>query len=537
MKKNILLSAFSGLLLWIAWPPTHYTTFLLFVGLVPMLVAVENIIRSNYTKKGKKIFGTVFLGFFVWNTLSIYWVYNSLKTVGEVVAVPISLIPYSLGPILMATAFWLYYRLRRITNRGISLFGLVCFWVAYEYLHQTWELAFPWMTLGNGFAITHQWVQWYEYTGVYGGTMWIWTLNILLFLVYTGLKEAQNKALKLKLISAFVVMLVFPLSFSLYRYYNYQEQRNPSNIVVVQPDIDPYAKETTMPVSRQISILTHLSDSLGQANTEFFLWPETAIPEPLNEDNIRTNNYFLQAQHFLNKYKNGNLITGAETFKIYNNRATKTAKPYDPRGSQFYDDFNAAVNIENSAEVQFYHKSKLVPGVESLPFGNTLSFLKPVFEHLGGATGSYGSQAEPGVFYSQSGIGVAPAICYESIWGEWIAGSVRKGAQFIAIITNDAWWEDTPGKDQHLDYAKLRAIETRRWVCRSANTGISAFINQRGDIVQHTKWWVKTSLKQDINLNSDLTFYVLHGDYIAKIASLLALLGIGFIGVRKIIGK
>jgi len=103
MKKNILLSAFSGLLLWIAWPPTHYTTFLLFVGLVPMLVAVENIIRSNYTKKGKKIFGTVFLGFFVWNTLSIYWVYNSLKTVGEVVAVPISLIPYSLGPILMAT--------------------------------------------------------------------------------------------------------------------------------------------------------------------------------------------------------------------------------------------------------------------------------------------------------------------------------------------------------------------------------------------------------------------------------------------------
>src|SRR5580658_5682358 len=100
MKKSIILSIFSGLLLWIAWPPTPYSTFLLFVALVPMLVAVENIIRSNYTKKGKKIFGTAFLGFFVWNTLSIYWVYNSLKTVGEVVAVPISLIPYSLGPLL-----------------------------------------------------------------------------------------------------------------------------------------------------------------------------------------------------------------------------------------------------------------------------------------------------------------------------------------------------------------------------------------------------------------------------------------------------
>ena len=534
MKKNILLSVLSGLLLWIAWPPTHYSTFLLFVGLVPMLVATENIIRSNYTKKGKKIFGTAFLGFFVWNTLSIYWVYNALKMVGDIVALPISIIPYSLGPLLMATAFWLYYRLRLTTNRGISLFGLVCFWIGYEYLHQSWDLAFPWMTLGNGFAITHQCVQWYEYTGVYGGTIWIWALNILLFLIYTGLREAQNKALRLKLISAFVIILVLPLSFSLYRYYSYQEQRDPSNIVVVQPNIDPYAKETTMPASRQISILTHLSDSLGQANTEFFLWPETAIPDAVNEDSIRTNNYFLQAQHFLNKFKNGNLITGAETFKIYNNRATKTASPYDPRGAQFYDAFNSALNIENSAEVQFYHKSKLVPGAESLPFGSALSFLKPVFEHLGGATGNYGSQAEPGVFYSQSGIGAAPVICYETSWGDWIGGSVRKGAQFIAIITNDGWWEDTPGKDQHLDYAKLRAIETRRWVCRSANTGISAFINQRGDVVQHTKWWVRTAIKQDINLNSDLTFYVLHGDYLAKIGSLLALLGIVFIVFRII---
>ena len=207
MKKNILLSIFSGLLLWIAWPPTHFTTFLLFVGLVPMLMAVENIIRSNYTKKGKKIFGTVFLGFFVWNTLSIYWVYNALKMVGEVVALPISIIPYSLGPLLMATAFWLYYRLRLTTSRGLSLFGLVCFWIAYEYLHQSWDLAFPWMTLGNGFAITHQWVQWYEYTGVFGGTIWIWILNILLFLIYTGLKETQNKGLRLKLISAFVIIV------------------------------------------------------------------------------------------------------------------------------------------------------------------------------------------------------------------------------------------------------------------------------------------------------------------------------------------
>ncbi|WP_183575189.1 apolipoprotein N-acyltransferase [Mucilaginibacter sp. X5P1] len=536
MKKNILLSIFSGLLLWIAWPPTSYTTFLLFVGFVPMLIMMENIIQSHVAKKGKKIFGLTFLGFFIWNTLCIYWVYNSLKMIGPITAIPISLIPYSLGPLLMATACWLYYRLRRITNRGLSLFGLVCFWVGYEYLHQTWDLNFPWMTLGNGFAVSHQWIQWYEYTGVYGGTVWIWIINILLFLIYTGLREGKNKALRLSLIVAFVLVLILPLSYSLYRYHTYQEQPNPSNIVIAQPNIDPYAKVSDIPTSEQLSILTHISDSIGQPNTEFFIWPETAISDQVDEDRIHSNNYFLQVQHFLNKYKNGNVLTGAETFKLYDTRATKTASPTD-QPNQFYDNFNTALNIENSAEVQFYHKSKLVPGAESMPFGDALSFMKPVFEHLGGATGSYAGQSEPGVFYSQSGIGVDPVICYESIWGEYIAESVHKGAQFIAIITNDGWWENTSGKDQHLDYAKLRAIETRRWVCRSANTGISAFINQRGDIVQHTKWWVKTTIKQDINLNSDLTFYVLYGDYIPRAGCVLAVIGIILIlgtGIKRI---
>jgi apolipoprotein N-acyltransferase len=299
---------------------------------------------------------------------------------------------------------------------------------------------------------------------------------------------------------------------------------------LAQPNIDPYDKGGTIPASQQIDILTKLSDSIGQVNTEFFIWPETAIADYMDEDHVRTSNYFMQAQSFLSKYKNGNLITGAETYKVYDSQKTKTATAL-PDG-RFIDNYSTALSIENSATVQFYHKSKLVPGAESLPFKDALFFLKPVFEHLGGATGNYTGQDEPSNLYSASGIGAAPVICYESIWGEWVAKSVRNGAQFIAIITNDGWWENTSGKDQHLDYAKLRAIETRRWVCRSANTGISAFINQRGDIVKHTEWWVKTAIKQDINLNSEITFYVEHGDYLPKTASLLAVLGILFLGVK-----
>jgi apolipoprotein N-acyltransferase len=531
MRKNLLLAIFSGLLLWIAWPPTSYTTFLLFVGLVPMLIAMENIIQSNVKTRGKLIFGTTFIGFVIWNSLSIYWVYNSLKVIGPIVAIPITVIPYTLGPLLMAGACWLYYRLRLSTSRGWALAGLVCFWIGYEYLHQTWDLKFPWMTLGNGFAVSHKWIQWYEYTGVYGGTVWVWLCNIFLFLIYVSLREAQTKAYQLKLIAAFAAVLVLPLGFSLSRYYGYQEQENPSNVVVVQPNVDPYTK-FNVPAHEEISTLTQLSDSLAQPNTEYFIWPETAITESINEEQVYNSPQYRQVRQFLTKYKNGNLITGISTHKFYNDAHTLTAQKL-PQGNQYFDVFNAAVNIENSDKLQFYHKSRLVPGAEAMPFGSVLSFLKPVFEHLGGSAGGYGSQAEADVFYSQSGIGADPVICYETIWGDWVAQSVRKGAQFIAIITNDGWWENTSGKDQHLDYAKLRAIENRRWVCRSANTGISAFINQRGDVVQQSGWWVKTALKQDINLNSEITFYTRHGDYLPVTGCALALAGILLIVFRR----
>ena len=204
----------------------------------------------------------------------------------------------------------------------------------------------------------------------------------------------------------------------------------------------------------------------------------------------------------------------------------------DEYSGKYIDSFNAAIQIENADKVQFYHKSKLVPGVETLPFASLLGFLKPVFASLGGATGRYGRQETASVFYSQSGIGLAPVICYESIWGGYVATYIKLGAQFIAIMTNDGWWGNTSGKNQHLEYAKLRAIETRRWVARSANTGISAFINQRGDVVKQSKWWVPTALKADINLNDELTFYVKSGDYIAYAGSF----GCGIFGLIIFIG-
>lgn len=534
-KQNYLLALLSAFLMWLAWPPHVWFAPLLLAGLVPLLIALNNITLQSNPKKGKRVFLTAGLTFLVWNTASIYWVYNAISADNSpIVAFLISLIPFGLGALLMTFAFWLYYQLSTKVNRSIAYLGLISFYIGMEYLHQSWDLAFPWMNLGNGFAGMHQLAQWYEFTGVYGGSIWILLSNILAFEVLRSYKS-DNK-LKYKTFMMWLLWLIVPIAYSIYTYTNYKEKSVPINVVVVQPNIDPYQKFSSISVTEQFNTLARLSDSVAQINTEYFIWPETALPLYEDEDKIRGNAIFLQAQNFLNKYKNGSLITGLESRKFYQTKQTVSAH-YSKENNFYWDNFNAAMQVENSAKVEFYHKSKLVPGVEKMPFPQALSFLGPVFETLGGSSSGWGWQENPGVFYSQNGVGVAPVICYESIWGDWVGKSIKNGAQFIAVITNDGWWGNTSGKDQHLMYAKLRAIETRRWVVRSANTGISGFINQRGDIVKQSKWWTATALKQDINLNDSLSIYVNTGDVLAKVFSILAILLALIIPYKKWIKK
>ena len=527
MKRNISLALISAALLWLAWPPIPFTSPILLFAFLPLMIALQEIEESGKKNKGRLIFFTAGLTFLTWNIASIYWVFNSLNAVMPTfIAALLALIPFGLGALLMTISFWLHRKIARNTKAFIADISLIGFWISYEYLHQSWDLKFPWMDLGNGFAATPQLIQWYEYTGVYGGTLWILISNILLFRIWMALKTSDIKVKALS--SAFLIWIIVPISLSVLVYSTYEEEGNPANVVVVQPNINPYAKYGSYTPEQQLMKLIKLSKEKAQVNTEFFIWPETALVGFTEESNFRSSSNYKMAVSFLDSFKNATIISGAETYAIYKNKETETAT-FNSASNIYWDSFNSAVAIENTPKLQFYHKSKLVPGVEKMPFPKLLSFLNPLFEKFGGTTGGYGSQKEPSNLYASSGIGVATAICYESIWGEWIAKSVQKDAQLIAVITNDGWWGNTSGKDQHLQYASLRAIENRRWVARSANTGISAFINQRGEIVQKTQWWKDAAIKQDINLNTELTFYTQHPDWIVFPFLIIGGLGLLFL--------
>jgi apolipoprotein N-acyltransferase len=152
-------------------------------------------------------------------------------------------------------------------------------------------------------------------------------------------------------------------------------------------------------------------------------------------------------------------------------------------------------------------------------------------------TGTLATEDHPVVFTSQEDVVVAPIICYESIYGEFVSRTIREGAQMIFIITNDGWWGDTPGHRQHNRYAVLRAIETRRSIARSANTGISSIVNQRGDMLAQTAYWEQAVIRAKLNRNDTLTYYVRNGDYLARVSIFISALLILIAITRRILRK
>lgn len=240
------------------------------------------------------------------------------------------------------------------------------------------------------------------------------------------------------------------------------------------------------------------------------------------------------------RMKNPNIsfVSGASLMEEYQTQKSPTAR-YVESGNYWVDLYNSAIQIDLPNDIQYYNKSKLVVGVEFFPYAK---ILKPIIGeymlNFGGSVESLGTQDHPTVFSNlKNKAKVAPIICYESIYGEYVGEYVKSGANVLFIMTNDSWWSDSQGHKQLLAYARLRAIETRRDVARSANSGISVFINQRGDIEKRLDYNVRGALKGDVNLNTKLTFYVKYGDLIARISLIIAGIIIAYVISESVIKR
>lgn len=502
---------------------------------VPNKAAGTNHVRKTKSQVKKKRTGSVIwygiLTFMVFNIMTSWWVKHA-AWVGIIASVVV-------GTLYMTLVLWLFHITRRRLGNRMGYISLVVYWLTFEFLYLRAQINFPWLTLGNGFANDVMLIQWYEFTGALGGTLWALVMNLAIFHLIKRWSAARstkaNRAnpatsrfsLYRSSLSWVVALFLLPTLYSVIRYLTYEEKTDPYEMVILQPNIDPYMKFEYMPQEEQTAYLLRLADSLVTPNTEYIVGPETFINNNAWLESFDRNSEVVKMKQFLEAHPRAKIVMGATTYKLLTDPSEYTSNSRPLPGSDYmYNRYNSAFQLDTTDFIPVYHKSNLVVGVEFMPYTHMLGFLERLTVDLGGSFRGNSTQEYRETFESpQDGTRVAPVICWESIFGEYVTEYVSEaGAEFLFIITNDGWWRNTPGHRQHNSFARLRAIETRRSVARSANTGISSLIDQRGVELARIGWWKRSGLRGTLNKNDHLTFYVKHGDVVGRIAVFLTVI-------------
>ena len=500
-----------------------HTGFLALFGIVPLL-CMDRI--ATLTEK-KRVWIYHYSAFVLWNAVTTFWVCNA--TIGGGIFAVLA------NSLQMSTIFGLFRLSKKKFTGTLPYIFLMVTWIAWERFYFDAEISWPWLVLGNSFARTTWAIQWYEFTGSLGGSLWIWITNLSIFGLLVSLSDGSWSTWNMKAKSAAVIglaaLLIAPPVISGVIGKEYKDSMHADqmlDVLIVQPNIDPYNKFQAMTQDQQNAILEGMitkeleyRENDSTAAPLLVLTPETFTSDIIVGQYERSRTW-RRFTALLENYPNVNMLFGASAYDYINSQEAPSYTARDLGQDLWVESHNSALMIDGSRRTEIFHKSKLVVAVEHTPYPRLFC---PIDNMLGGVMGRCVGQDEITLLNVEDIEGhktpIGCAVCYESVYGEYYTDYIRKGARAMTIITNDAWWGDTPGYRQHLSYASLRAIETRRAIARCANTGISAIISPSGEIMQPTPWWEQAVIKGQIPLRDDITFFVSHGDITGRVCSFI----------------
>lgn len=516
-----------------------HTGLLALFGLVPLL-CMERI--ADLSGK-KRIWIYHYSAFVIWNAITTFWVCNA--TVGGGIFAVLA------NSLQMSLVFGLFRLSKKKFTGSLPYIFLAVAWIAWERFYFDAEISWPWLVLGNSFARTTWAIQWYEITGALGGSLWIWACNLGIFGLLVSISDGSifywNRKAKAAALTGIVLLFAGPLAASGIIGKDYKDSMESPDqlpVVIVQPNIDPYNKFQAMTQDQQNALLeSHIVSALKDRRADSITSPLLVVaPETFTSDIVcgdyprsRTWRRFTS---LLQEYPGVNMLFGASSYDYLYQEERPSYTARNLRDGLWVESHNSALMIDGTSRTDIFHKSKLVVAVEHTPYPRIFC---PIDDLLGGVMGRCVGQEEINLLNVKGADGqtipVGCAVCYESVYGEYYTDYVRKGARAMTIITNDAWWGDTPGYRQHLSYASLRAIETRRAIARCANTGISAIIAPSGEILQPTPWWEPAVIESSIPLRDDITFYVSHGDITGRVCTFIFILLLLALCVRLVTKK
>lgn len=522
-RKRILLCILSGALLGASFPPSPAGILACF-GLIPLLIVLADFDRP------KGSFRYIYLAMFVFHLITLNWTggFAHAKDPYMMIAGSVTMI---LHPFFYFLPLGLYMMVRKSFGDRYALMALPFLWVGYEYSHSLSEWSFPWLTLGNSQTYNLTGIQFTSITGVFGLSFWIVLLNCLGFVLYTMRGTGSGKPSTLAVGAAMIVLYFLP---QLQGWYvlssappmNARAKGKTIAIGMVQSNVDPWEKWERDPneiLGRYYASTDSLMARSPGLKPDLVLWPETAIPMDLL---YRANAPLLSDLHAHVDRWGASVLSGMEHAEFYADTATAPPSARRSATGKRFDWYNAASFFQPGVEdVRWYGKMKMVPIAERVPYADAFYFLD--FLRWGVGIGGWQIGPDSVIFLDRrTGVRFCSMICYESTYPGFVAGFVKKGAEFISIITIDSWWDHMSGAYQHKQFSILRAIENRRWVARCAVGGISCFIDPYGRTYDATELFTKATLVRRIGVSNDRTYYTEHGDLLGQSSLFLAALAL-----------
>jgi len=530
-NERFLLAFVSGVLLSLSFPPLK-TGFFATIGFVPLLFLIDRL--ENY----KQLFRYSYIAFFFFNLFTLYWVGGWSKEADPFLMVGCVLL-ILVHPILFFLPMWFYMFIKKNYGGKLHLFIFPFAFTLFEYFRSTTELAFPWLTIGNTQTYFLEKIQFIEFTGIYGLSFLILTVNVIFYLALKEIFREKNFLSKsaLRYFIVGVLIYIVPDVYGVYVLKSSDEDSfNEMKVGLIQPDINPWLKwEGTL--AEQLELYMGMTKDLihREPDVELVVYPETAITY-----------YFLLSpyRYHFNWFKsqidslNVAILTGFPDARFYDDPSQAPPSSHIIKDTgQRYDAYNAmGLFLPGSDKIQKYAKMILVPFGERLPYADVFHFLiEPLQWGVGISNWAKGKDTTVFEMKRRNGeiVKFSGGVCYESIYPSLIREFVKRGAQFLVVITNDSWYGNTSGPYQHFQYSILRAVENRRSIVRCANGGISGFIDPYGRVQRKTRFHEKTQMADVIRLNDEKTFYTKYGDIIVHISGFAVVLAFLFTMFKK----
>ncbi|KAF0153012.1 MAG: apolipoprotein N-acyltransferase [Ignavibacteria bacterium] len=493
-KKQLLLASFGGVLLGLSFPPIPFP-FLSFFAFIPFFFVLE----KRETLASINRISYVFLFFFC--LITLYWVGSWTKEADPFLMISgVLLLFVNPGLYLIATS--LYFISTKVFGRNRSLYFFPIYWVFFEYVYSLTDLKFPWLTLGNSLAYFNQFIQIADTVGVYGLSLIILYINVVLYKAVKEIRTSKNMNQRFMFFALLLFMI--PMIYGWFKLASYQTPSRQIKVGLVQPNLNPWEKWSGGSIDELLDLYFEQSEVAINKGARIIFWPETALPVYLLGGNYT--NEVDRIHLFVNENR-VSLIAGMPDINFFFNikEAPKGAKILR-NGAAAYTSYNSIFTFTpNSTEIQKYQKNLLVPFGEKVPFVEDLPFLGDFIKwQVGISSWNVGDrQSVSDLGYTK----VGAVVCIESIYPEYITKLANNGADFLAVVTNDSWYGYSSGPFQHKEISVLRAVENRRAVVRNANGGVSCIIDPMGRTLTETNLFKKDVLVGYVPIYEEKTFY------------------------------